>query len=77
MEKSGEESAGLRAVPAKAGRLIGCCVLLLLALMLVSIATTSTPVSGMSLDDVSSLVLCGHVHLLQCFVLGFFSFFTK
>ncbi|KAI5093971.1 UPF0606 protein KIAA1549 isoform X2 [Silurus meridionalis] len=39
------ESAGLRAGPAKTRRLIACCVLLLLALMLVSIATTSTPVS--------------------------------
>ncbi|KAM9467973.1 UPF0606 protein KIAA1549 [Clarias gariepinus] len=45
MEKSEEESAGPRAMPVKARRLIGCCVLLLLALMLVSIATTSTPVS--------------------------------
>ncbi|XP_027007717.2 UPF0606 protein KIAA1549 isoform X1 [Tachysurus fulvidraco] len=45
MEKSEGERAGLRAMPVKARRLIGCCLLLLLALMLVSIATTSTPVS--------------------------------
>lgn len=48
MEKSEGERAGLRAMPVKARRLIGCCLLLLLALMLVSIATTSTPVSGRS-----------------------------
>ncbi|XP_017349529.1 UPF0606 protein KIAA1549 isoform X2 [Ictalurus punctatus] len=45
MEKSEGESAGYRAVPAKARRLIGYCVLLLLALMLVSLVTTNAPVS--------------------------------
>lgn len=54
MEKLEGGTADLRAVPTKAQRLIGCFVLLLLAFMLVSIVSTSTPVSGMSFDSVST-----------------------